>query len=405
METLDIQNSGPCAGWPLKSSREGERTIDPPHIRRLSTPRCVRMSLSSSQTSLKVFRAHLQRNPDGTINADGVVSKECLEAWVKTRHSLSGGPLKPFRRALTHHLTGVDGRVPFTREEEEAILKVARDRASWANLERECGGHRKQSYLLGFRSKGFHEKLRSGSEASFEGGGADGSQKKKKRAKVALAEQLKRQRQIENNEAEDTEGDQEEPNQQASSSRNVAWPSVAPQPHNLYTGEAARPNGSFDMQYMCALMNDPMLAYSSAYQMNRLLVLSNGTYVRPNIHNVQELLSRFEQFPHHVLLICCPISSLNQGGILAQNHASVETIGNVVAPGNSARLFLMPTALAAIMAAFGQLVMKPSEEFSFPLDVLVVDGTTQPCQVLGIYHPQFRLIALRFLFLRNQSPS
>jgi hypothetical protein len=114
-------------------------------------------SALSSDTSINIFRSFLQKSPkNGKItSALGVISKECYELWLKTRKFPSKLPEKAFQRALSGHVCGVDGRVPFSQEEEVEILKVLRRKQRW-----ECFTNSKCKFgESGFRSKGFHEKL------------------------------------------------------------------------------------------------------------------------------------------------------------------------------------------------------------------------------------------------------
>jgi hypothetical protein len=66
--------------------------------------------------------------------------------------------MKKFRRTLSNHLTGVDGRVPFDPEEEGAILKVLRVRRPWPCVPE----HRATNGSMSFRSRGYHEKHADG---------------------------------------------------------------------------------------------------------------------------------------------------------------------------------------------------------------------------------------------------
>lgn len=64
--------------------------------------------------SLPVFRMFMKRNKDGSVDAAGVATRECFEYWCATRRSMSTNPEKAFQRALCAHLTGRDGRIPFS---------------------------------------------------------------------------------------------------------------------------------------------------------------------------------------------------------------------------------------------------------------------------------------------------
>jgi hypothetical protein len=55
-------------------------------------------------TSIKVFRKHLIRTPQG-IDASQIVSLACYSEWLMTRHGEVADPPKSFQRALTAHLT------------------------------------------------------------------------------------------------------------------------------------------------------------------------------------------------------------------------------------------------------------------------------------------------------------
>jgi len=92
------------------------------------------------ETSIMVFRRFLktESNPNSgggdeavVIDASGVVSFACYEAWVKNRTAMPGEPERIFRRSLISHVTSVDGRQPFTAKEEEAILRVLRRKQIW----------------------------------------------------------------------------------------------------------------------------------------------------------------------------------------------------------------------------------------------------------------------------------
>ena len=114
---------------------------------------------------MRVFREFLKRkvvNGKEMIDASQVVSRECYDLWVSTRKALPPNPEKAFQRALSAHITGVDGRVAFTPSEEHAILKVLRKKERWPCFETSST----RFGLMGFRAKGFHEK-------SLPGGGDD----------------------------------------------------------------------------------------------------------------------------------------------------------------------------------------------------------------------------------------
>lgn len=67
-------------------------------------------------TSIRIFRRFLHENPNtGQINAEEITSLACYDQWLKTRKAVPKNPEKAFQRALSSHVCGVDGRLPFTR--------------------------------------------------------------------------------------------------------------------------------------------------------------------------------------------------------------------------------------------------------------------------------------------------
>ncbi|KAH9249045.1 hypothetical protein BASA81_013257 [Batrachochytrium salamandrivorans] len=115
------------------------------------------MSSSSAptSTSLKVFRTFLKVNPvDGSVDASQIHSRVCYEAWLASRGvEETDAVAKKFYRTLSNHVSGVDGRSPFERHEEQAILLVLRVKQRWP-----CFPSHLRLGVAGFRSKGFCEK-------------------------------------------------------------------------------------------------------------------------------------------------------------------------------------------------------------------------------------------------------
>ena len=128
-----------------------------------STPESGVSSLAPKMTSMRVFREFMKRIPDPAdpkrmiVDASGIVSKACYEMWCSTRNlpfTDDYRAAKTFQRALTGHLSATDGRLPFSPEEEEAVLQVVRIKRVWPCF---IG----TSHVIGakgFRSKGFHER-------------------------------------------------------------------------------------------------------------------------------------------------------------------------------------------------------------------------------------------------------
>jgi hypothetical protein len=113
-------------------------------------------------TSMRVFRKFIVyekdvNNPDlVAIDASGVISLPCYELWLKTRRQLPSDPPKAFHRTLSAHITGMDGRSPFSALEEKAILHVVRQKRPWPCF---VGDAKHYSHgSQGFRARGWHEK-------------------------------------------------------------------------------------------------------------------------------------------------------------------------------------------------------------------------------------------------------
>ena len=71
------------------------------------------------RTSLKVFRSFIlpkAGGQEGELCAEAIVSRECFELWLKTRKGDVSNPEKAFQKALSAHISGSDGRNPFSRK-------------------------------------------------------------------------------------------------------------------------------------------------------------------------------------------------------------------------------------------------------------------------------------------------
>ena len=89
-------------------------------------------------TSMSTFRKYIRLVPDpadpsrGSLDASEIVSKACYEEWMSAReYDCADHAGKTFQRALTGHISASDGRLPFSPEEEAAILKVIRAKRIW----------------------------------------------------------------------------------------------------------------------------------------------------------------------------------------------------------------------------------------------------------------------------------
>ncbi|KAH9252283.1 hypothetical protein BASA81_009885 [Batrachochytrium salamandrivorans] len=106
------------------------------------------------QNSMAVFRSFIVAREDGSLDASGILSRECYLTWLAIRkHVESDQEARRYQRTLSSHIGGVDGRLPFDRREEEAVLLVVRQKQRW-----DCFPEYLSIGCTGYRSKGFHEK-------------------------------------------------------------------------------------------------------------------------------------------------------------------------------------------------------------------------------------------------------
>eukprot|EP00924_Labyrinthula_sp_SR-Ha-C_P013483 maker-scaffold_5-snap-gene-4.5-mRNA-1 protein AED:0.01 eAED:0.01 QI:139/1/1/1/0.25/0.2/5/137/351 len=105
-------------------------------------------------SSYEVFMYFAPEDPNGRSR---ILSKECFEMWVGTRRNGVKRPEHSFRKALIAHLSGKDGRRPFTQSVENIVLREIRRKETWP-----CFRNRNESQVVnigkkGFRHLGFHE--------------------------------------------------------------------------------------------------------------------------------------------------------------------------------------------------------------------------------------------------------
>lgn len=110
---------------------------------------------SHMTSSLQVFRRFFKILPNGDLDASEVISLDCYNAWLESRTTrMSATPEKAFHRAVSAHISGTDGRSPFTPQEEAALLKVVRRKERWP-----CFLNSKvKRGEMGFRAQGIHER-------------------------------------------------------------------------------------------------------------------------------------------------------------------------------------------------------------------------------------------------------
>lgn len=88
---------------------------------------------------------------NGPFDASQITSRKCFEMWLKSRIVPPKNPEHSFQRTISAHVTGLDGRRPFSKPMEAAVLRVIRQRGKWPCFENGPMRH-------GFRAQGYHEK-------------------------------------------------------------------------------------------------------------------------------------------------------------------------------------------------------------------------------------------------------
>lgn len=131
---------------------------------------------------------------DDSGNAERMQSKECYQTWVHTRKSPPKKPQESFRRVLTAHACGVDGRRPFPEHVEASLLKVLRRKEVWDCFK----GTGVSIGIRGFRNVGYHEKLRTEEQAMKNGKAKDeklsSKQSARSRKRAGVKEKLANKR-------------------------------------------------------------------------------------------------------------------------------------------------------------------------------------------------------------------
>mmetsp|Transcript_12651 Transcript_12651/g.16438 ORF Transcript_12651/g.16438 Transcript_12651/m.16438 type:complete len:252 (+) Transcript_12651:95-850(+) len=115
-------------------------------------------STAKEVSSFKVFKLFTKYDKENSCDASGIVSKECFQKWKESRKKAPKNAQEAFRRALTAHIRGVDGRRPFPEEVEASLLAEVRKKKVW-NCFEGCEGC--FIGVQGFPSLGFHESKRN----------------------------------------------------------------------------------------------------------------------------------------------------------------------------------------------------------------------------------------------------
>mmetsp|Transcript_30649 Transcript_30649/g.49152 ORF Transcript_30649/g.49152 Transcript_30649/m.49152 type:complete len:220 (-) Transcript_30649:32-691(-) len=106
-------------------------------------------------TSMEIFQMFITYDAYGNVDASGVISKECYNAWLQTRKSCLKNPELTFVQSVRGHITGTKegGRNPFSQGAEASILKIIRQKNIWP-----CFQGTKAKYgSRGMKITGYHE--------------------------------------------------------------------------------------------------------------------------------------------------------------------------------------------------------------------------------------------------------
>ena len=105
-------------------------------------------------SSFRIFSSFIKWKDNGECDARDILGKGCYVAWLQSRRCEPKNPHEAFRRAVTAHIRGNDGRRPFGEEAERSLLKELRKKKQWKAFE----GTDLLVGIKGFSSLGHHEK-------------------------------------------------------------------------------------------------------------------------------------------------------------------------------------------------------------------------------------------------------
>lgn len=83
-------------------------------------------------SSYDIFMSFVEKQEDGKVTCTKILSSKCYKKWLKTRLQEPRKPPESFRRAITAHCRGEDGRRPFPPGVEAALLKQMRKKKIWS---------------------------------------------------------------------------------------------------------------------------------------------------------------------------------------------------------------------------------------------------------------------------------
>ena len=267
-------------------------------------------------------------------------------------------------RIAAAHITSSDGRRPFTEAEEEAVLEVVRAKRVWPAFK----GTTSSIGIKGFRSYGYHEKLRYKlSEVSNGGGGAPQQQQQQQQQRQARAQlaqpAAKRQELVEAAAQHDLNYVQQQQRQQQqppppgySAQFSPPW-SLWPPPyymqqsvHGLLQPPTLAPASPFaadllpaDADASALVSDEQWLVYIIFPTMVRMAFAQSSAPPEPGVNEAWAALTRFEErHAGHAIVAVNPMASAVETLLLAQNAASIDVLGEVAQNVNGAFRRLIP---------------------------------------------------------------
>lgn len=124
--------------------------------KKLTAHDVMKLTKVPKTSAYDTFLRFVDYDDDGNVvGTRRILSTECFETWRRTRTRIPKSPEENFRRALISHLTGSEGRKPFSFQVEKCLLVELRKKKTW-----ECFNENSNVSIgiNGFQKMGFHER-------------------------------------------------------------------------------------------------------------------------------------------------------------------------------------------------------------------------------------------------------
>jgi len=274
--------------------------------------------------------------------------EKTFQRCLSTRARRSREPANAFAAA---HITSSDGRRPFTEAEEDAVLEVVRAKRVWPAFK----GTASSIGIKGFRSYGYHEKLRYKLNDASNAGAAPPPPQQQ--------QQPQQRRQARGQAAQPPAKRLELAEAPAQREVSYAQPPQPPAPPPGYSAQysppwAMWPPPYYLQQHVHGLLQTPALAPASSPfpadlfpadadahalasdeqwlvsivfpAMVRMAYAPSGAPPEPGVNEAWAALSRFEErHAGHAIVAVNPMAKAVETLLLAQNAASVDVLGEV----------------------------------------------------------------------------